>query len=201
MLSTNVNTANRRCPARTRRRRSDALRQPHELAIRHLMTAFRREPAVYGRFHSGVDWRACSPLVASSDIDVERGHTVRVDSKRYVPDLLVRARVGGKILLLVEVWHTHAVSERKRRAYQALGVRWVEIKCWHILAHRPGAAFPLLDWGGFEGINSPYQSEISMVPPTHVAQTASDEASPAFDLARFAQNWQHRTGIRATLRL
>ena len=80
--------------------------------------------------------------------------------RRYVPDLKVSCARTGRPLLLIEVWLTHAVSPKKRRAYNAHGLPWVEVKSWHVLQRYRKRPLPVLDWGGAGMPDAPCQGAL-----------------------------------------
>lgn len=70
-----------------------------------------------GLFHAGVTWRAfVCPVSFATAVAVETGKPLKIGTSRFVPDLIVRCTRTCRILLVVEVWHTHAVSARKKAA-------------------------------------------------------------------------------------
>lgn len=97
------------------------------------------------------------PLLNVGAVTVRVEAPLKAGGRRYIPDLLVSCSKSGRTLLVVEVWHTHAVSSTKRRAYQAEGIPWVEVRAWAVVCRRPGQRLPILDWGGIEAIESPLQ--------------------------------------------
>jgi hypothetical protein len=113
---------------------------------------------VIGRFHGGVEWRALQPLFAEGlPIIVRAEEPLKMGVRRYIPDLVVRCRTTGKLVLAIEVWHTHAVSSFKRLAYEVACIPWIEVRAWSVIYRRPGQALPILDWGGIEAVDSPCQ--------------------------------------------
>lgn len=102
-----------------------------------------------GLFHSGVTWRALSCLVdASVPVTVDTAPRLQIAGRRYLPDLLVRCRRTYKILLVVEVWHTHKVSPKKKAAFVAAALPWIEVRSWHVISRTRKRPLPVLDWGG-----------------------------------------------------
>jgi hypothetical protein len=127
---------------------------------------------VVGWFHGGVTWRGAMPLVKEGVHVVVRAEAqLNAAGRRYIPDLLVSCSKSGRILLVIEVWHTHAVSSTKRRAYRSEGIPWVEVRAWAVVCRRPGQHLAILDWGGIESIESPLQlglfesTEAAVIPP------------------------------------
>lgn len=115
----------------------------------------------FGRFHGGVEWRALRPLFAEGlPVTVRAEEPLKVAGRRYIPDLVVRCRATGQIVLAIEVWHTHAVSAAKRRAYQAGSIPWIEVRAWSVICRRLGQALPVLDWGGIVAVDSPCQRDL-----------------------------------------
>jgi hypothetical protein len=148
----NAKCARRRNQARHSRPRFRAVRpqeSPHRLAINRLRTELRAEEGLFCCFHGGVDWRCAQNLLPrGSKVVVEIERPVSAGGRRYVPDIKVSCARTHQPLLLIEVWHTHAVNPRKRRAYNALGLPWIEVKSWHVLHRYRKRPLPILDWGG-----------------------------------------------------
>lgn len=71
---------------------------------------------------------------------------LRLNSRRYVPDLVVRCAKSDRIMLVVEVWHTHAVTARKKAAFTAAGFPWIEVRSWHVISRFRKRPLPVLDW-------------------------------------------------------
>lgn len=144
----------------------------HCRAIELLREEFQAGRNVLGWFHGGVTWRGAVPLVKKgAHVTVRAEAPLKAAGRRYIPDLLVSCGKSGRVLLVVEVWHTHAVSSIKRRAYQSEGIPWVEVRAWAVVCRRPGQRLPILDWGGIETIESPLQlglfesTEAAVKPP------------------------------------
>ena len=91
---------------------------------------------------------------------VDREKPIRISGRRYVPDLAVRCATSGRLLLLIEVWHTHAVSDRKRRAFAAGGFCWIEVKLWRVLGRHRNRPLPVIDWGGAGLPEAPDQGQL-----------------------------------------
>ena len=122
---------------------------PHQRAIRRLVLEIKSREPLFGLFHSGVDWRAMASLVdASRPVRVEVERSLQLGKSRFVPDLVIRCARTQGILLVVEVWHTHAVSVRKRQAFAQAGLAWIEVKSWHVIQRHRRKPLPVLDWGG-----------------------------------------------------
>lgn len=125
-----------------------------------------------GRFHGGVTWRGVLPLL---DPGLEGGVLVRAEAplrasgRRYIPDLVVHCATSGRLLLAIEVWHTHAVGAEKRRAYQDERIPWIEVRAWSVLCWRRSQALPILDWGGIELLESPRQADLFELRPEATA--------------------------------
>ena len=101
----------------------------HQRAISRLSLELRATEGLHCWFHSGVSWRAYQHLIErGSSVIVEAERELRVAGRRFIPDLTLRCPKSGEILLLVEVWHTHAVSVAKRRAFAAQGLPWIEVR-------------------------------------------------------------------------
>ena len=102
-----------------------------------------------GLFHSGVTWRALGCLVdASVAVTVDTAPRLHIAGRNYLPDLLVRCRRTYKIMLVVEVWHTHKVSPKKKAAFVAAALPWIEVRSWHVISRTRKRPLPVLDWGG-----------------------------------------------------
>jgi hypothetical protein len=164
MLKPSTKNARRRNHARRAQRKEKAAcptESPHNAAIRRLRIELQAEEGLFCCFHGGVDWRfAQSILPRGSKVIVEIERSMVADGRRYVPDLKVSCARTRRPLLLIEVWHTHAVNARKRDAYNAHGLPWVEVKSWHVL-HRPRRRpLPILDWGGCGMPDAPSQGSL-----------------------------------------
>lgn len=102
-----------------------------------------------GLFHAGVTWRALGCLVdPSNPVLVEHEKSIKIGSSRFAPDLVVRCPRTDRILLVIEVWHTHAVTARKKAAFQAAGFPWIEVRSWHVISRYRKRPLPVIDWGG-----------------------------------------------------
>lgn len=118
-------------------------------------------------------------------VEIER--PVVAGGRRYVPDLKVSCCQTGRPLLLIEVWHTHAVSPRKRRAYNAYGLPWVEVRSWHVLHRYRKRPLPILDWGGAGMPDAPFQGTLfGQAEPLAPAHTARKPKEPSSRRARDA---------------
>ncbi len=183
-------SARRRNQARRSQRRAKAIRQavsPHGLAINRLRIELQAEEGLFCCFHGGVDWRCAQNLLPrGSKVVVEVECPVSAGGRRYVPDLKVSCARTRRPLLLIEVWHTHAVNPTKRRAYNALGLPWIEVKSWHVLHRYRKRPLSILDWGGVGMPDAPMQGvlfdeEGATAPrPTRRTRTSSMKA-PALE--------------------
>ncbi|CAN7758166.1 hypothetical protein LJR130_006962 [Variovorax sp. LjRoot130] len=145
------NSRRRRNARRTHQnpRPQDPQGTPHDQAIRRLTLELRAREGLMGLFHAGVTWRALACLVdLSRPVVVEHEKSIKIGSSRFVPDLVVRCPQTDRILLVIEVWHTHAVSGRKKAAFQAAGFPWIEVRSWHVISRYRRRPLPVLDWGG-----------------------------------------------------
>jgi len=150
-LQTFRHSRSRRNARRTQhtRRPRDPHGTPHERAIRRLALELNAREGLMGLFHAGVTWRALAYLVnLNTTVVVETERSIRIGSNRFVPDLVVRCPRTDRIWLIVEVWHTHAVSARKKAAFQAAGLPWIEVRSWHVISRYRRRPLPILDWGG-----------------------------------------------------
>jgi hypothetical protein len=95
---------------------------------------------------------------------VEAERELRVAGRRFIPDLTLRCPKSGEIRLLIEVWHTHAVSVAKRRAFATQGLPWIEVRAWHVVNRLRRQPLPVLDWGGIN-IDPPTQPDLFEIPP------------------------------------
>ena len=164
MLKPSAKNARRRNHARRRQRKERAPRppvSPHNAAIRRLRMELQAEEGLFCCFHGGVDWRCAQTILPrGSKVRVEIERPLVAGGRRYVPDLKVSCARTCQPLLLIEVWHTHAVNARKRDAYNAHGVPWVEVKSWHVLQRHRRRPLPILDWGGLGMPDAPSQASL-----------------------------------------
>lgn len=131
------------------RRPRDPQGTPHERAIRRLAMELKAREGLMGLFHAGVTWRAFVCLVSlSAAVAVETEKSLKIGRSRFVPDLVVRCVRTRRILLVVEVWHTHTVSAKKKAAFHAAGFPWVEVRSWHVISRTHRQPLPVLDWAG-----------------------------------------------------
>lgn len=122
---------------------------PHKRAIDRLALELKAEEGLLCWFHSGVTWQAVLPLIKrGTPVHVDKERTIRADGRRYIPDLTIRCKRTGQVLLLIEVWSTHAVSEAKRRAFAHESLPWIEVRAFQVLSRFRDRALPVLDWGG-----------------------------------------------------
>ena len=130
-------------------RQSDPQGTPHQRAIRRLAMELKAREGIMGLFHAGVTWRAFACLVSlATAVAVETEKPLKLGNSRFVPDLIVRCARTHQILLVVEVWHTHAVSAKKKAAFQVAGFSWVEVRSWHVISRTRRQPLPILDWAG-----------------------------------------------------
>ncbi len=112
-------------------------------------------------FHGGVDWRCARALLPrNARLVVKSECPVRAGGRRYVADLKISCARTHRTLLLIEVWHSHAVSSSKRKAFNELGIPWVEVNSWHVLQRFRKRPLPILDWGGAGMPNAPFQGAL-----------------------------------------
>lgn len=131
------------------RRPRDPKGTPHERAIRRLAMELKAREGLMGLFHAGVTWQAFASLVnLGAAVAVETEKPLKIGSSRFVPDLIVRCVRTHRILLVVEVWHTHTVSAKKKAAFCAAELPWVEVRSWHVISRTRRQPLPVLDWGG-----------------------------------------------------
>lgn len=151
---------------RNARRRHNVRQRPsarktisnHRRAIDLIQQELLAGKVTIGRFHGGVEWRALQPLFAEGlSVTVRAEEPLKMAGRRYIPDLVVRCRTTGRLVLAIEVWHTHAVSTSKRQAYQIACIPWIEVRAWSVICRRLGHALPILDWGGIVAVESPCQ--------------------------------------------
>ena len=117
-----------------------------------------------GLFHGGVTWRTFRLLVSPATIvQVDREESLQIDGKRFVPDLVVRCRRTGNVILVVEVWHSHPVTAKKKAAFNSAGFPWIEVRSWHVLARHRRLPLPVLDWGGASLPTGPGQTDLFAV--------------------------------------
>ena len=134
---------------------------PHGLAINRLRIELQAEEGLFCCFHGGVEWRCARNLLPrGSKVVVEIECPVSAGGRRYVPDLKVSCAWTRRPLLLIEVWHSHAVNPTKRRAYNALGLPWIEVRSWHVLHRYRKRPLPILDWGGLAMPDAPMQGAL-----------------------------------------
>lgn len=122
-----------------------------------------------------------SLLGGQGDALISQGAALRLNGRRWIPDLTVRCKRTGTLLLAIEVWHTHSVSHAKRTVYLAAGIPWVEVKAWNVLERVGKKTLSILDWGGIEAVTSPVQRDLfdqELPWPT----TAKEHQRMAFDL-------------------
>ena len=195
MLRPRFKNARRRHAAlrpRVRWRRPPNWRSPHSRAVHELARCLRAGEEITCRFHSGVGWRGFGPLpVPATEFVVRIERPVGLSAKRYVPDLALSCPRSGKLLMLVEVWHSHAVNAAKRCAFNAAGIPWIEVKSWHVLGRRSTEPLPVLDWGGPGLPESPCQGSL-FPPPAPLEPPSSNDVT----MQQFRDNWDRSLGSR-----
>ena len=180
------------------RKVSTALR-PHSRAIEKLRGMLVGGTGLHCWFHGGVSWRAFKSLIQpGTAVAVEREKLLRAAGKRYYPDLTIRCASSGRILLVIEVWHCHVVGSTKRKAFNAEGLPWVEMKASHILEWIAKRPLVVIDWGGL-GVDSPDQGELFReLSSVAVSANPQPEAFLAswqeYSAARFPLARLHQTG-------
>lgn len=133
----------------------------HRRAIELLHDQILKGTGLLCLFHGGAQWSAFNTLLLGNrNVDIAAEKSLRVRNRRWIPDLTVRCRQTGHLLLVIEVWHTHAVSAPKRRAYLEAGIPWIELKAWSVLYQVGKKALSILDWGGMGQIRSPLQWDL-----------------------------------------
>lgn len=156
--------ARRRNQARRSQRKSrpdESNLTTHQRAIKRLSLQLRAEEGLFCIFHGGVDWRCAQRLLPRKARFVVKAECpVWAGGRRYVPDLKVSCARTQRPLLLIEVWHSHAVNPTKRRAYNELGIPWVEVKSWHVLQRYRKRPLAILDWGGMGMPDAPCQGSL-----------------------------------------
>jgi len=122
-----------------------------------------------------------SLLHRQGDVLISLGASLRLNGRRWIPDLTVRCRKTGALLLAIEVWHTHSVSSTKRAAYLAASIPWIEVKAWNVLERVGKKTLSILDWGGIESITNPVQGDL-FDQDLPSSATAKEHQKLAFDL-------------------
>jgi len=169
---------------------------PHERAIQRLAMELKAREGLMGLFHAGVTWRAFTCLVSlSAAVAVETEKSLTIGRSRFVPDLVVRCRHTQRILLAVEVWHTHPVSAKKKAAFHAAGFPWVEVRSWHVISRTRRQPLPVLDWGG-PGLPQP-PDQRSLFNSEGERTLSDGHASGVGELAEASNSV--RTGTRSAL--
>ncbi|MBX3608650.1 MAG: hypothetical protein KF871_02040 [Hydrogenophaga sp.] len=158
----------RKRSGKRRQTKSRGLVSIHRMAINLLREQLQTGHILYGWFHGGVTWRGAIPLIQKGvHVTVRAEAPLKAAGRRYIPDLVVHCAISGRLLLAIEVWHTHAVSTIKRLAYQSAGIPWIEVRAWAVIYRRPGHRLPVLDWGGIGAIETPNQ--LRLFESTHSA--------------------------------
>jgi len=156
----------------------------HRLAIDRLWKELRAGVDLVGRFHGGVAWRGMMPLLKGRDpatLSIRAEVPLKASGRRYIPDLVVHCGATGRLLLAIEVWHTHAVSAMKRQAYQAARIPWIEVRAWAVICWRRGQALPVLDWGGIDSLDAPTQVGLFESEP-HAAKPPQGRVTEQFSV-------------------
>jgi hypothetical protein len=145
--------------------------RPHGEAIEQLRKALPSCLGLRGSFHSGVEVRAILRLLPEErEFFIDREKPIRLRGrKKIIPDLTVRCSRTLAILLVIEVWHTHAVNDAKRKRFASAGIRWIEVSCWHVIRRQEGEVLPILDWGGFDEVPEPHQGSLVSGPELQVS--------------------------------
>ena len=169
----NARRRNQARRSRTKWRGANPLDSPHGKAIRLLRIQLQAEDGLFCCFHSGVDWRCAQNILPrGSRVVVEIERPVMAGGRRYVPDLKVSCARTHRPILLIEVWHTHAVNRNKRRAYNELGLPWIEVKSWHVLQRFRSRPLAILDWGGAGMPDAPFQGDLFETDDASALQSA-----------------------------
>lgn len=120
-------------------------------------------------FHGPVQWRGAKYLVTpGQSVKVQVEKELRLEGRRYIPDLIVRCVHTDRILVVIEVWETHAVSGRKRAVYLSTGLPWIEVRAYKAYSRFRKRPLAVLDWGGIADIDPPVQPDLfgeSLIPP------------------------------------
>ena len=161
---TTAKNARRRNQARRSQQKSRSLaavESPHQKAIRRLTIELEAGEGLFCIFHGGVDWRCARALLPRHARFVVKSECpVWAGGRRFIPDLKILCARTHRALLLIEVWHSHVVSPSKRRAYNRLGIPWVEVNSWHVLQRYRKRPLPILDWGGIGMPDAPFQGAL-----------------------------------------
>lgn len=162
---------------------------PHKRAIDRLALDLQAEEGLLCWFHSGVAWQALLPIIdRGTPVQVEKERSIHADGRRYTPDLTVRCNRTGQVLLLIEVWNTHAVSEAKRRAFANAHLPWIEVRAIQVLSRLTNKPLPVIDWGGLEP-NPPTQHHLFECP------TLTPQDAPG-SIERILASWTQQLGPR-----
>lgn len=141
-------------------------------------------------FHGPVQWRGARYLVTPRQaVKVQVEASLRLGGRRYVPDLIVRCPHTDRILVVIEVWETHAVSGTKRMAYLAAGIPWVEVRAYKAYARFRRRPLAVLDWGGFAEIEPPCQQDLFAQQPRPALVHVAPER-PKQQFALRSRNWR-----------
>lgn len=154
----------------------------HKKAIELVHAQVQRGLGIPCLFHGGAQWSAMKSLLGGQgDALISQGASLHLNGRRWIPDLTVRCKKTGVLLLAIEVWHTHSVSRTKRAAYIAAGIPWIEVKAWNVLERVGKKTLSILDWGGIETVASPEQWDLfdQQLPRPAIAK---EHQKMAFDL-------------------
>jgi hypothetical protein len=181
------NRATRAARRRNGRLQQHRIRWPfsiHAKAIELLYDQIRKGTGLLCLFHGGAQWVGLkSLLVGNNGAEIRLESSLRLSDRRWIPDLTVRCQDTGALLLVIEVWHTHAVSATKRRSYLDAKIPWIEVKAWNVIYRVGKKALSILDWGGIAEIDSPCQRELFQV-EVPKSETRRESPRMAFDLRR-----------------
>lgn len=140
---------------------SGRLLRVHQRAIERLRLELLSGEGLMAWFQGAFQWQGAKYLVAPGQVvKVEVEATLRLDGRRYIPDLVVRCPASDRLLFAVEVWETHAVSPRKRAAYGTAGVPWIEVRAYKVYARHRRFPLAVVDWGGMADVESPCQLDL-----------------------------------------
>ena len=179
-LKTSRHSRRRHFARRTqaRRRLADPLEAPHQRAIRRLALEIAVREGLWGWLHAGVTWRAMGSLVdPGSTVLVHAEQALKLGTRRYVPDLVVRCAKSDQILLVVEVWHTHAVSASKKAAFTSAGFPWIEVRSWHVISRFLKRPLSVLDWGGPGFPTGPKQYDLFEAEPAALGKPIGEHSN------------------------
>lgn len=166
----------------------------HKRAIDRLALELRSGEGLICWFHSGVGWQDRLPVISyGAKVQVKKECAIYANGRQYRPDLTIRCDRTGKLLLLIEVWETHAVGERKRRAFAESLLPWIEVRPKQVLSRFRNKPLPVLDWGG-----------LTLGPPTQYSlfeRPRSLTLTPKETIEEITASWKHLLGSRFALSL